>query len=323
MGDGKLMSVFQTGAPGLPRRIKPTEPPATTTEAVSSGGSPAAKTFSAFTDPSRQIKSYLAVVKNTVGTTSASGTGLGAYTFSGSADGDSFTLELHARDGANKVIATANHCVDVAGGSADQYLRPSAGTEIESSGKITTGASPEEIVMRIDSGQGAGSGGIDGMIGAMYWSLGSSLTGPVCIDFDWVQKINLSNVVIALYRSASAPTSLADVDGASSHFLQIRVSGAGGVSTFLKTGTSSLATTNAENKASSVSIAYQCAVDEKGLGPTLSRHYFTATGTQGRTLASTSNSTSGNLYVVLCFSKAGTASGDEDIKVKLRGGMPV
>lgn len=89
-------------------------PPSSTTQAVSSGGSPSAKTFGSFTDPDGVIDNYNATMVNAVGSTSVSGTGLGAYTFSGSSDGDAFTLKLDARDSSNNILATAIHTVDIA-----------------------------------------------------------------------------------------------------------------------------------------------------------------------------------------------------------------
>ena len=102
-------------------------PPAATTQAVSSGGSPSAKTFGAFTDPDGVIDNYNATMVNAVGSTSASGTGLGAYTFSGSSDGDSFTLKLDARNSSNEILATAVHTVNIAS-AGDTALDPNANT---------------------------------------------------------------------------------------------------------------------------------------------------------------------------------------------------
>lgn len=101
-------------------------PPSSTTEAVAAGGSPAAKTFGAFTDPDGVIDNYNATIINAVGSTTVSGTGLGAYTFSGSADGDSFTLKLDARDSSNNILATALHTVNVAAAAGGTTLDPLA-----------------------------------------------------------------------------------------------------------------------------------------------------------------------------------------------------
>ena len=224
------------------------------------------------------------------------------------------------------LVGAAHQSASGGGGATpDQKLRPVNGTEIGTSGKVTAGASDDEIVMRIDDDQAAGVGGIDGMIGGIFWDLGSTIKGPVCVDFEWVQKVNLTNVVIVVMRRDSAPTSLADIDSASTRWLQIRTSNAGGVSTFLGLGTGNLGNVNNENKATSVSIAFQVAIDEKGLGPSMCRHYFTAQGTQGRTNGTTTNQATGKIYIAALFSKSGSAAqdGDADIKIKLAGGMPM
>ena len=91
----------------------PVQPPASTTEAVASGGSPSAKTFSAFTDPDALINSYSSAIVNAIGSTSVSGSGLGPYTFSGSADGDAFALTLNALNSGGQKLATAVHVVGV------------------------------------------------------------------------------------------------------------------------------------------------------------------------------------------------------------------
>ena len=216
-----------------------------------------------------------------------------------------------------------------AGGSGgeDQVLTAAAGTEIGSSGKVTTGSSSAEIILTIDSGQAAmASGPISGAIGAVYWDQGSVVKGPCCARLEWVSKINLTNVFVVVFRAASAPTSLADIQGATAvRYLQARTSAAGGVSTFIQHNASSnVASTNNENKASSLSIAYSVAVDDAGMGPHMSRHYYSATGTTGRTNATTTNANSGNIYIALLWGKtASSASSQEQIKLKLSGGMPV
>ena len=96
-------------------------PPAATSQAVSAGGSPAAKTFVAFDDPGGLIDNYQAVMKNAVGSTSVSGSGLGAYTFSGHSNGASFTLSLNARDSDNNILATATHTVNIANAASSLY----------------------------------------------------------------------------------------------------------------------------------------------------------------------------------------------------------
>jgi hypothetical protein len=84
-------------------------PPAATTEATSSGVALSAKTFSAFTGADAGlIDGYTARTVNAAGSTSWSGTGLGAYTPSGGADGDAGVLALDATIGG-VVVATALH----------------------------------------------------------------------------------------------------------------------------------------------------------------------------------------------------------------------
>jgi hypothetical protein len=92
-------------------------PPTATSESVNVGGSLAAKTFGSFTDPDSRINNFLAAVTNTSGSASVSGTGLGAYTFSNTADGDSGTLSLTARDSSNATLATATHSFRIAAGA--------------------------------------------------------------------------------------------------------------------------------------------------------------------------------------------------------------
>ena len=88
--------------------------PSPTTESVATGGTPAGKTFSAFTDPDSRIASYSATTTNSVGSATWTGTGLGAYTIGSSADGDSGTLALTALDSSGDPLATAYHSWDIA-----------------------------------------------------------------------------------------------------------------------------------------------------------------------------------------------------------------
>jgi hypothetical protein len=88
--------------------------PSPTTESVAAGGTPAGKTFSAFTDPDSRIASYSATTTNSVGSAVWTGTGLGAYTIGSSADGDSGTLALTALDSSGDPLATAYHSWNIA-----------------------------------------------------------------------------------------------------------------------------------------------------------------------------------------------------------------
>jgi len=89
-------------------------PPAATSQAVAAGGSLTAKTFSAFTDPDSVIDNYVSSVTNAVGSAAVSGSGLGAYTFGSTANGNSGTLSLTARDASNNALATATHSFSIA-----------------------------------------------------------------------------------------------------------------------------------------------------------------------------------------------------------------
>ena len=89
-------------------------PPAATSESVSAGGSLSAKTFGSFTDPDSRIDNFVSSVTNASGSASVSGSGLGPYTFSSTANGDSGTLSLTARDASNNPLATATHSFKIA-----------------------------------------------------------------------------------------------------------------------------------------------------------------------------------------------------------------
>ncbi len=89
--------------------VDPVEPPSPTSQNVAAGGSLAAVTFGSFSDAGGRIASYAATVTNSAGSTSFSGSGLGAYTASGASDGSAGTLSLTARDAAGDDLATAVH----------------------------------------------------------------------------------------------------------------------------------------------------------------------------------------------------------------------
>jgi hypothetical protein len=116
-------------------------PPAATSEAVAAGGSLAAKTFGAFTDPDGVIDNFVASVTNATGSAAVSGSGLGPYTFSNTANGDAGTLSLTARDSSNNPLATATHTYSIAlpAGAAPQTLVDISG--ISSYNFLTTGGS--------------------------------------------------------------------------------------------------------------------------------------------------------------------------------------
>ena len=108
--------------------------PTPTTESVAAGGAPAGKTFSAFTDADGRIASYSAAIVNAVGSTAiAGGSGLGAYTVSGYADGDAYSIVLTALDSGGNPLASAVHVVDIAT-AATNVTAPAATSESVASG---------------------------------------------------------------------------------------------------------------------------------------------------------------------------------------------
>ena len=88
--------------------------PSPTSQSVSAGASLSAKTFGSFTDSGGLIDNYVSAVTNASGSASVSGSGLGAYTFGSTANGDSGTLSLTARDASNNPLATATHSFKIA-----------------------------------------------------------------------------------------------------------------------------------------------------------------------------------------------------------------
>lgn len=127
------------GSMAVAQGAAPVQPPSATTESVAAGGSPAGKTFGAFTDPDGAIASYTVGISNAVGSTSiGSGSGLGAYAVTGFANGDSYTLYLNAKNADGDVVATAVHTVDIAAAAAtfpDALLDWSSASETFASGE--------------------------------------------------------------------------------------------------------------------------------------------------------------------------------------------
>jgi hypothetical protein len=81
-------------------------------------------TFGAFTDPDSRIDSYSATLVTVTGSGSLSGSGLGPYSITGTADGDAYTVELDALDGDGGVLATATHTVAIAEGGITTFTAP-------------------------------------------------------------------------------------------------------------------------------------------------------------------------------------------------------
>ena len=97
-------------------------PPSPTSEAKAAGANFSAKTFGSFTDPDGVIAAYQAVTTNASGSASWSGTGLGAYTPT-SADGDSGTLSLNAKNANGDIVATAVHTYERASPAGEQFTQ--------------------------------------------------------------------------------------------------------------------------------------------------------------------------------------------------------
>lgn len=110
------------GASGGSGTVQPVTAPSPTSEAVAAGAAFSAKTFGAFTDPGSRIDNYVATTTNASGSTSWSGSGLGAYTASGAADGDAGTLSLTARDASNNPLATAVHSFERAAPAGESWV---------------------------------------------------------------------------------------------------------------------------------------------------------------------------------------------------------
>ena len=195
------------GAPGGGGSTTPPTPPAATSEAVASGGSPSAKTFGAFTDPDGVISSYSATITNTVGSTTVSGSGLGPYSFSGSADGDSWVLELDALDSSARVVATAVHAVDVAAAGGGAGLTWTDVQEVDlSDGDVTAGS---------QSGAGGftilASDGVTVRATGTAFSTGSA-TGTVSWDSNGI-RVQVTSGSNAFYARFAVPMgSISDED---------------------------------------------------------------------------------------------------------------
>ena len=118
-------------------------PPAATTEATASGVALSSHTFGSFTGADAAlIDGYTARTVNAAGSTSWSGTGLGAYTPSGGADGDAGVLALDATIGG-VVVATALHDYSRAaasGASATEMGEVSFLADMTAGSKTTTGS---------------------------------------------------------------------------------------------------------------------------------------------------------------------------------------
>jgi hypothetical protein len=132
--------------------VDPVTPPAAQSQSVAQGDSFAAVEFGAFTDSGGRISSYSATKTNVAGSGTISGTGLGPYTFSGTADGEVLTVELDALDSGGNVLATAVFTGTIAGAPPSSELlatwdfRTADTGTLSGSGTITTDSGATDVV---------------------------------------------------------------------------------------------------------------------------------------------------------------------------------
>jgi hypothetical protein len=109
-------------------------------------------TFGAFADAGGRISSYSATKTNVAGSGTISGTGLGPYTFAGTADGEVLTVELDALDSGGNVLATAVFTGKIAGAPPSSELlatwdfRTADTGTLSGSGTITADAGATNVV---------------------------------------------------------------------------------------------------------------------------------------------------------------------------------
>jgi hypothetical protein len=170
--------------------VDPVSAPSPTSEAVAAGASFSAKTFGSFTDSGGRISSYAATTTNASGSTSWSGSGLGGYTASGSADGDAGTLSLTARDSSGNDLATATHTFERATASAGGWttkgthdITGAANAGPYTSGAQTVDATGGDIGMTATRASGnSGNVTITNGTGAVITAVGGS--GAMTATFD-------------------------------------------------------------------------------------------------------------------------------------------
>ena len=120
--EGVSQYILPSGGGGGGGGSEPVQPPGPTSQATAAGVNFSAKTFGSFTDPDGVVASFQAVTTNSRGSTSWSGSGLGAYTAS-SADGDAGTLSLNAKNADGDVVATAVHTYERAAPAGETWTQ--------------------------------------------------------------------------------------------------------------------------------------------------------------------------------------------------------
>ena len=119
-------------------------PPDPVKAVVSAGGSFSDVTFAAFIDPKGLISSYTATKTNLQGTATISGSGLGPYTISGEANGESLVITLAAKDASNRVLGYATWAGTIAlptGGGSWVDLADLDFTDVTTTSALSTGSS--------------------------------------------------------------------------------------------------------------------------------------------------------------------------------------
>jgi hypothetical protein len=168
----------------------------------------------------------------------------------------------------------------------------------------------------------AGVGGLSKTEIAHVWDLGAS--PPYCSVnpvLTWVDGTpDNTHMCVAVFKAASPPTSLADIEAANPHWLQVRTPTGSRASTYLKTGAAALATANNENKLNSQHVSYSVSQDDEGWGGALMRHRFNDTGDKQVRNLPTTFTGAGNLYIVLLLGLIGSPGAEQTTRMKLRLG---
>jgi hypothetical protein len=177
---------------------EPVQPPAATSQSVAAGGAYATVTFGAFTDPDGVIANYSASQVNANGSTTWAGTGLGAYTASGAADGDAGTLYLNALDGDGDIVATAVHSYRRAsppGSAAWVDLQDYDFTDVVTQSQVTSGtvtlafASSADTIDLTVSAYAGNTGGVTPTSGSGLVYGGGGAAGTMTAAYDWVSEL--------------------------------------------------------------------------------------------------------------------------------------
>ena len=184
-------SAFQKAAAGT--AVIPPDP---VKVVVSAGGSFGDVTFGAFIDPKGLISSYTATVTNLQGTATISGSGLGPYTISGEANGESLVITLAAKDASNRVLGYATWAGTIAlptGGGSWVDLVDLDFTDVTTTSALTAGSHTLTFQSSADTVDvyAEGEAGFNGTITptngtGIVWTGGtdSSSQGLLCFDVD-------------------------------------------------------------------------------------------------------------------------------------------